>query len=96
MCCNTFAASSELAYGQPSHEAPKDISYVTNQLKDNFYVLSGILIEKCSFQAACQFNAKSGAIDQVTLGDQPVDTINLLATPGLFQCLSCISFWLEF
>jgi len=23
--------------------------YVTNQLIDNFYVLSGILIEKCSF-----------------------------------------------
>jgi len=24
--------------------------YVTNQLMDNFYVLSGILIEKCSFR----------------------------------------------
>jgi len=36
---------------------------------DNIYVLSGILIEKCSFQAACQFNAKSCAIDQVTLSD---------------------------
>jgi len=36
-------------------------------------------------------------MDQVTLGDQPVDAINLLATPGhgLFQC-SRISFWLEF
>jgi len=30
------------------------------------------LIEKCSFQAACQFNAKLGAINQVTLGDTPV------------------------
>jgi len=29
---------------------------------------------------------------QVTLGDQPVDVINLLTTPGLFHCLSCISF----
>jgi len=24
--------------------------------------------------------------------DQPVDAINLLAAPGLLQCLSCISF----
>jgi len=39
---------------------------------DNFYVLSGILIKKCSFQAASQLNAKSGSIDQVTLGDQPI------------------------
>jgi len=28
----------------------------------------------------------------MTLGDQPINAINLLATPGLFQCLSCISF----
>jgi len=42
--------------------------------------------------AACQFNAKSGAINQMTLGYQPVDAINLLATPGLFQCLSCNTF----
>jgi len=34
-------------------------------------VLSGILIEKCSFEASCQFNAKPGAID-------------LMVTPGLF------------
>jgi len=31
-------------------------------------------------------------IDQVTLGDQPVNAIDLFATPGLFQCLSYISF----
>jgi len=30
------------------------------------------LIEKCSFQVSCQFNAKSGAIDQLTLGDRLV------------------------
>jgi len=48
------------------------------------------------FLGTYQFNAKSGAIDQVTLGDQLFDAINPLATPGLFQCLSCISFWLEF
>jgi len=46
---NTFAASAELAYGQPSQEAPWRI-YVTNQLMDNFYVLSGILIEKFFFR----------------------------------------------
>jgi len=37
---------------------------------DNFYVISGILIEKCSFQVSCQFNAKSRVINQVTLGGQ--------------------------
>jgi len=41
-------------------------------------MLSGILIETCSFQVSCQFNAKSGAIDQLRLGNRPVD---LLATP---------------
>jgi len=45
--------------------------YVAKQLIDDFYVglLSGILIEKCSFSASCQFNANSDVIDQVTLGD---------------------------
>jgi len=44
-----------------------------------------------------QCKIKCNRINQVTLGDQPVDAINLLATSGgLFQCLSCISFWLEF
>jgi len=46
------------------------------------------LIEKYSFHVSYRFNAKSGAIDQVTPGDQPVD---LLATPGLSQRLSYIS-----
>ena len=32
----------------------------------------------------------------MTLSDQPVDAINLFATPGLFQCLSCISFGKNF
>jgi len=53
----------------------------------NIYVLSGILIEKCSFWVSCQSNAKSGAIDQVTLDDQSVDGIDPLANPGLFQSL---------
>jgi len=44
-----FAASAMLACGQPSQEAPNN----TNQLMDNFYLLSGILIEKCSFQVSC-------------------------------------------
>ena len=30
-------------------------------------------------------------MEQVTLGDQLVDAIDLLATPGLFPCLSYIS-----
>jgi len=55
-----------------SHHKRHQRIYVTNQLMDNLHVLSGILIEKCSYWVACQFNAKSGAIDQVTLGDQPV------------------------
>jgi len=54
---------------------------------DSFYVLSGILIEKCSFMVYCECNTKSGAIDQVTLGNQWVDAIHLLATLGLFQRL---------
>jgi len=58
-----------------------------NQLMDNFYVLSGILIEKCSFWLSSQLNTKSGATDQETFGDRLVDAIDLLATPGLFQCL---------
>jgi len=33
-------------------------------------VLSGILIEKCSSYVYCQFNANSGAIDQLIQGDQ--------------------------
>jgi len=36
---------------------------------------------------SCQSNSKSGAIDQVTLGDQLIDAIDLLAAPGLFQRL---------
>jgi len=40
---------------------------------DNFYALSGILFEKCSFEVSCQPNTKSDAIDQVTLGDQSVE-----------------------
>ena len=68
--CNTLVGSGVVAYGQPSQEAPKNIC--NNQLMINFYVLSGILIEKFSFQVSCQFNAKSGAIDQLTLGDRLV------------------------
>jgi len=73
-----------LAYGQPSRNAPKNIAYMSlhDQPTDgNFYVLSGILIEKCSFQVSCQFIAKSGAIDQLTLGDRPVDRDRLVGHP---------------
>jgi len=40
----------KLAYGQPSQEAPKNIHDQPIDIVDNnFYVLPGILIEKCSF-----------------------------------------------
>jgi len=39
----------------------------------HFYPLPKTLNEKCSFQVSCQFNAKSGVIDQLTLSDRPVD-----------------------
>jgi len=48
---------------------------------DNLYVLPGILIEKCYFQVFCQFNAKSSAIDQLALGDRPVDRDRLVGHP---------------
>jgi len=48
---------------------------------DNFYVLSGILIEKCSFQVSYHFSTKSGAIDQLTLGDRKVDRDRLVGHP---------------
>jgi len=38
-----------------------------------FYVLFEILIEKCSFLVSWQFIAKLGMIDQLRLGDLPVD-----------------------
>jgi len=84
------AASAELAYRQPLQERHQR-TYVTNQLMDNFYVLSGILIEKCFFKLSCQFNAESDAINQVTLGDQPVDAIDMFATLVYFS-VSYISF----
>jgi len=34
-----------------------------------------------------QCKIRCNRINRVTLGDQPVDAINLLATSGLFQCL---------
>jgi len=36
------------------------------------------LIEKCYFQVSCEFSAKSGVIDHLTLA-----VIDVLATPGL-------------
>jgi len=52
---------------------------------DTFYVLSGILIEKCFFRYLLNHMQNQGAIDQVTLDNQSVDAIDVLATPGLFQ-----------
>ena len=65
-----------LAYGQPSQEARK--IFVTNQFMGHFYILSGILVDKRSLKVSCQFNAKSGVIDQLTLGDRPVDRDRLV------------------
>jgi len=59
---------------------------MTNQLMDNFFALSGILIEKCSFYVSCQFNAKSGAIDQLGLGNRPFDRDRL----GGHPCIICL------
>ena len=42
---------------------------------------SRISIEKCSFYLSCQFNAKSGAIKQLTRGDQPVDRDRPMLVP---------------
>ena len=64
-----------------SHPKRHQRIYVTNQLMDNLYVLPGILIEKCYFQVFCQFNAKSSAIDQLALGDRPVDRDRLVGHP---------------
>jgi len=47
------------------------------------------LITKCSFQVSCQFNAKSGAIDQQTLGDRPVDGDRLAGHPSRTPCGIC-------
>jgi len=78
------------SYPVVSHHKRHQRIYVTNQLMDNFYVFSDILIEKCSFYAACQFNAKLGAIDQVTLDDQPVGQTWSISMFKLHF------FWLEF
>jgi len=64
-----------------SHRKMHQRIYVTNQLMDNFYVHSVVLIEKCSFQVSCQFNAKSGSIDQPTFGDRLVDRNRLVDHP---------------
>jgi len=68
-----------------SHHKRQQRIYMTNQLIDHFYVLSGILIEKCSCWVFCLFNAKSHAIDQVTLDDQTANAIDLFATLVYFS-----------
>jgi len=45
------------------------------------YFIPRILIENRSFQVSCQFNMKSGAIDQLTLGHRPVDRDRLVGHP---------------
>jgi len=55
--------------------------YVTNQVIDNLYVLSGILNEKRFFSVILSITAKSRAIDQLTLGNRPVDRDGLVGQP---------------
>jgi len=43
----------------------------------------------CSFQVSCQFNAKSGAINQLTLGDRLVDHDQFVGHPWLTRLLAC-------
>jgi len=46
---------------------------------------------------SCPFNAKPDAIDQVTLGDQPVNAIDLLATlVTAFLLVKILKFYFKF
>jgi len=58
-------------------------------------LLSGISIEKCSFYLSCQFNAKSGAIEQLTLGERPVDRDRRVGHPRC-TAISTIKFLFDF
>jgi len=60
------------------------VQNVTKCNVSHFYALSEILNERCPFEVPCQFNAKSGAIDQLTPGDRPVDRDRRVATPAVW------------
>ena len=96
---NTFVAFAELAYGQPSQEAPKNIrdQPIDGQFLCTLWNIDWKMLFLGSLPIRCKI--RRNWINQVALGDQPVVVINLLATPGLFQCLRfhfLISFRLEF
>jgi len=70
--------------------------YMTNQLMDNYMYFLEYWLKNVLFRQLVN-SMTIESTKQVTLGDQLADAINLLAAPGLyFQCLSYISFWLEF
>jgi len=46
------------------------------------------------FTVFCQFDAKSGAIDQVTLGDRPVDRDRRVGRPCLKPILTWVNYML--
>jgi len=55
-------------------------------MDNNFYILSGIWIEKYSFRYLVN------SMQNQARSPKRNSAIDLLATPGLFQCLSYISF----
>jgi len=59
---------------------------MTHELMDNnYYILSGIWIEKYSFRYLVN------SMQNQARSPKRNSAIDLLATPGLFQCLSYIS-----
>ena len=66
---------------------------------DNFYVLSGIYwLEVVIFRQLVNSipNQVQSTKWHSVIHRLMQSTCNLLTTPGLFQCLSCIYFWSEF
>jgi len=77
------------------HHKRHKIIYMTNQLIVNFYELSGIFIEKCSFYAACQFSMQN--LVQSTKWHWAINWLmQSTCWPPLVYFSVCISFWLEF
>ena len=89
---NTFAASAKLASGQPSQEAPKNIrgQPVDGKIVCTFWNIDWKMFFFGSLSIQCKIRCNPPS-DTNRPSDQ-VDAINLLAIPGLFQCLNCISF----
>jgi len=66
-----------------SHRKRHQRIYVNNQLMDDFYVLSKILIENCSFQLSCQsMQNQARSTNWHSAIDRSI-AIDLLAIPGV-------------